>query len=72
MADNILPDPARLMVCLLGLAFVSGMLPDIDHPIRWLLGIGAGRFLHAPFAILGLGLVGIGSWILVSLYSRLS
>jgi len=51
---------ARVMGGLMVLAFVAGIVPDLDHPLAILLGISDERFLHPYFAVIGSGFVGGG------------
>jgi len=57
-------------VAILGSA-VGGIAFDYDHPLAWLLGISEGRFLHHPTAILCLFSLGVLSWWIKQLVSRL-
>ena len=59
------------MLCgLMVLAFIAGVIPDIDHPLSQILGITDGRFLHPAFGIMGYILVGCGVIILITLLGR--
>ncbi len=42
------------------LAFVAGIMVDVDHPLAQVLGIHDARFLHPYFAYAGLILLGSG------------
>jgi hypothetical protein len=42
------------------LAFIGGVVVDVDHPLAWVLGISYGRFLHPYFAVAGIGFVSAG------------
>jgi len=48
-----LRNPARFVLGLGVLAFITAPVPDIDHPIAWLLGLDNGRFLHPYFDLVG-------------------
>lgn len=60
------------IVCLcLGVAFIGGVLMDIDHPIHYIWGIGAhGRFAMEAFAVSGAFALLCGLGILISLVCR--
>lgn len=52
-------------------AFVGGVMVDVDHPLAQLLGIHRGRFLHPFFAFAGLAAVGIGLVLVITCIRRL-
>lgn len=50
----------RLMGGIMVLAFIAGIMVDLDHPLAFLLGINEGRFLHPYFAVAGIAFIGAG------------
>jgi len=61
---------ARLMGCVVVLAFIAGIIVDVDHPLARFLGIHSGRFLHPYFAIGGVIFVGIGLVLVIACLCR--
>jgi heme/copper-type cytochrome/quinol oxidase subunit 3 len=51
---------AWLVGGLMVLAFVAGIVVDVDHPLAKILGIPYARFLHPYFALAGFGFLGLG------------
>lgn len=72
LANYFLSSPAWIMVSLIFTAFIIGLLPDIDHPIAYWLGIENGRFLHPYFNLAGYILLGCGIGFVVASFCRLS
>jgi len=73
MAHYIFSEPARFIIYILSLAFVAGILQDLDHPFHWFMGIGnSARFAHPIFAVTGVVFIGCGLGILYTLYRRLA
>jgi len=58
------------VVALLGSA-IGSIAFDYDHLLAWLLGISDGRFLHHPTAIFCCISLGVLSWWIKQLVSRL-
>ncbi len=62
--NNTTKSKIRVITWLMGgivvFAFAAGVMVDVDHPLAWALGIRSYRFLHPYFAIIGLGLIGLG------------
>jgi hypothetical protein len=54
------------------LAFISGIMVDIDHPIAWIFGIHNGRFLHPYFALVGYWSICVGFILAVACVCRLA
>lgn len=72
---NSLPFKVRgiawIVFSLVVLAFITGMLPDIDHLLHWLFGWGeSGRYLMGYFEIAGYILLGSGIIIFISCICR--
>lgn len=65
-----LRNATRIMGGIVVLAFVSGSLPDIDHPIASILGISNGRFLHLYFARIGNYFTYIGLIVAIACFCR--
>ena len=59
-----------LLCGLMVLAFIAGVLPDIDHPLAQIFGITDGRFLHPAFGIMGYILAGSGVILLIAFLGR--
>ena len=72
MGHNKIRVFTRVICPLMVLAFVGGIVPDIDHPLAEALGINNGRFMHSAFAILGFCLLSSGLIILIAYLRRLS
>ena len=60
----------RLWLGLLLTCMVASVIPDIDHPIAFYLGIPNGRFLMPHFNLAGYILAGCGSIILIACLGR--
>jgi len=72
MAHFLFSNTTWLVVYLLSLAFVSGIVSDIDHPLHWALGLGQhARFSHGYLAVVGVVLICCGLGIIGSLHRRL-
>jgi hypothetical protein len=52
------------------LAFVAGIIVDIDHPIAWLLGFHNGRFLMGFFAAASYWALGCGAVLAITCICR--
>lgn len=68
----LLRNLARFICVAVVLAFISGSVVDIDHPIAWALGMPNGRFLMPYFNLVGYIAVGCGIIILISCLCRYS
>ncbi len=60
----------RLMGGIVVLAFIAGIMVDLDHPLAFILGIHKERFLHPYFGIAGLIFVGIGLILVITCLCR--
>ncbi len=69
---SIVRNIAWVMGGIVVLAFISGVMVDIDHPIAWLLGNGHGRFLHPYFALAGTWAIGLGIILGITCLCRLA
>ena len=71
LARHIISSPTWLICYLVVLAFIAGIVVDVDHALSILLGLNNARFLHLHFTIVGLVFIGIGTGILIALVCRL-
>ncbi len=62
--------PAWLVCCAMVLAFVSGVIVDVDHPIAFVLGIPNGRFLMPYFDMGGYIALGAGAVLAIACLCR--
>lgn len=60
----------RLMGGIVVLAFIAGIMVDLDHPLALVLGISNERFLHPYFAVAGLGSICIGLGLVITCLCR--
>ena len=67
---HLLSNPAWVMGYLMVLAYMAGIIVDIDHPIAWALEIANGRFLMPYFSIGGVAALCCGIVLVISCLCR--
>lgn len=67
---HLLSNAAWVMGYLMVLAYMAGIIVDIDHPIAWALEIANGRFLMPYFSIGGVAALCCGIVLVISCLCR--